>query len=142
MDNINLLDQAFAEGFLKKQAEYGFEKEAFLPALLNLGLGIGGSVGGAMLGQHLAKKVAPGLASAAKSKLLTRATARNNGVKPAFKNLADVPVSGSSLGRGYDKVLSYLANRKNSFNLADQTGMAAGGILGGTAVTPLMMGEQ
>lgn len=142
MKNTQVLDEAFASGFLKKQAEYGFKKEAFLPALLNLGLNIGGSVGGAMLGQHLAKKVAPGLASSARAKLLSRATTRNNGIKPKFKSLAGVPSSGSALGRGYDNVLSYLAKRKNAVNLAEQTGMAAGGILGGTAVTPLMMGEQ
>lgn len=141
MNNMHALDQAFAEGFLKKQAEYGFEKEAFLPALLNLGLGIGGSVGGAMLGQHLAKKVAPGLTSSARAKLQSRMTSRNGGVVPPRKAFKDLKAD-SAIGRGYDKVLEYLSKRRNTMNLADQTGMAAGGILGGTAVTPLMMGEQ
>lgn len=141
MNNAHSLDQAFAEGFLKKQAEYGFEKTAFLPALLNLGLGIGGSIGGAMLGQHLAKKVAPGVAAAARTKLQKRVASRNGGVLPERKAFKDFQ-SGSAVGRGYDKVLEYLTKRKNSMNLAEQTGLAAGGILGGTAVTPLMMGEQ
>lgn len=141
MKNMHTLDKAFTEGFLKKQSEYGFEKEAFLPALLNIGLGIGGSVGGAMLGQHLAKRLAPSLTSAARAARNKRLAARNGGILPAHKDFKNFEAD-NFMGKGYDKVLQYLSKSRNSMNLADQTGMAAGGILGGTAVTPFMMGEQ
>lgn len=144
-----LEEEAFVAGFLNKQAEAGLEKEAFLPALLNLGLGLGGALGGSIMGQQLLRHFGPGAAKKARTAMMARATARNGGVAPKFikdkvtgRVRLDAPASDNFLGRGYDSALGWLSKRKNSMNLMDQSGMALGGVLGGTAVTPLMIKEE
>jgi hypothetical protein len=142
-------EEAFVVGFLNKQAEAGLEKEAFLPALINLGLGLGGTLGGSILGQQLLRKLGPGAAKKARSSMMSRAAARNGGAAPKFikdkvtgKVSLDGPASVSFLGRGYDSALGWLSKRKNSMNLMDQSGMAVGGVIGSQALTPFMMKEE
>jgi len=147
--NTDQLEQAFVQGFLNKQAEAGLEKEALLPALFNIGLGLGGSLGGSIIGQQLLRNFIPKLSRSARSKMLSRAAARNGGVAPKYiKDPAtgavrlDGPVSSNFLGRGYDKTLNWLSKRKNSANLLDQSGMILGGTVGGLATTPFMVGGE
>ena len=118
MENNNI-QEAFVRGFLNKQAACGLEKEAFLPALLNLGLNIGGAVGGGMIGQQVFKKLVPKITNYAKAQHVVGAGA---------------PVGFFS--GNYNKVLGYLSKKKNTANLMDQTGMAAGGIIGSGAMLP------
>lgn len=136
------LEEAFILGFLNKQADAGLEKEAFLPALLNIGTSILGTVGGGILGQHLARKLAPGIAQKAKAQLYARTGARISGPQPrSLKAVAGLPESESFSGRTYDNVLRYLADGSRSRNLADNMGSVTGGILGGVATTPFMVKE-
>jgi len=118
MDDNNI-QEAFVRGFLNKQAACGLEKEAFLPALLNLGLNVGGAVGGGILGQQVFKKLVPKLTNFAKARYV----------------VGDKAPIGVFRGN-YNKALGYLATKKNTANLLDQTGMAAGGIIGAGALLP------
>jgi hypothetical protein len=147
--NTDQLEQAFVRGFLNKQAEVGLEKEAFLPGLFNVGLGVAGSLGGSVIGQQLLKKFIPALASSSRTKMVSRAAARNGGVIPKYikdtqtgKVRLDAPASSNFLGRGYDSALNWLSKRKNSANLLDQSGMILGGTVGGLGVAPFMVGNE
>lgn len=72
-----------------------------------------------MIGQQVFKKLVPKLTNAAKARHVVGEKA---------------PIGFFS--GNYNKVLGYLAKKKNTANLMDQTGMATGGIIGSGAMLP------
>jgi hypothetical protein len=130
---MNNIDNAFVRGFLKKQADAGIQKEAFLPLLLSLGLNIGGGI----LGQQAAKRITPSVSSwAAKTlagrlsgRALTPAAAQRLGAGATPKVLSQAQPAAGAMSRGYDKTLNWLKKRNNASMVTDNVGFMAGSTL-------------